>query len=78
MPMAGLYGEGFGWLCLLMVMLAAIGGVGMVVLRGRHQRLPQLSRDPLDMARERYAEGKLSKAEFEVLASDLLKTERHP
>lgn len=74
-------GWGLGWVFPLL-------GMGMMVLVGwalftrvmnGHPRssLNVPSSNPLDMARERYAQGLISKPEFERVVEDLLHTEHH-
>ncbi len=75
--------SGWGW-----AWTFPLWGMGMMVLAGwvlstrvmnRHpwDSSKRPDSDPLDQARERYAQGLISKSEFERLVEDLLHTEHH-
>ena len=79
-------GWGLGWVFPLFG-LGMMGLVGWALFtRGMDGQQPSSlnapSADPLDLARERYAQGLISKPEFETLVEELLRTEhqdpRHP
>ena len=60
---------GGGWMFILWIFLIAfiIWGVIKLTQRGGSES----KRDPLDIAKERYARGEISKEEFEQLKRDL-------
>ncbi|PSR19986.1 MAG: hypothetical protein C7B45_17200 [Sulfobacillus acidophilus] len=78
MPM--MMGGGGGWAFLLwgVVMLAGLGWVvrryGLAKLLPDRRHRP--AADPLALARERYAQGLITKQEFEDVVHHLLNTER--
>ena len=78
MPM--MMGGGGGWVVLLWGVLG-IAGLGWVVSRytltnRRHDSGHRVTADPLALARERYAQGLMTKQEFEDVVHHLLDTER--
>lgn len=71
---------GFPWIFPLVGMgIVIVGGWAVIShLMNRHREGGEravLPERPLDSARERYAQGRISKAEFERIVEDLLSTE---
>ena len=73
-----MYYDGFGWLWMLLWMAALVIIIGLVVWaviaatrRGGGHDITT-SRTPLDIAKERYARGEITREEFEQLKRDLL------
>lgn len=81
MPMMmGVFGVGWWWVFPLAGLVMMAGMLGVVVPRILRQSShrgnePPPPRDPLVLARERYAEGRISKSELDDLVQALLKTE---
>lgn len=65
-----MYGNDWGWEVLMMILwllfFIVIAIVVVRLLNGTRQRV-----DPLDISKERYAKGELTKEEFEQLKKDL-------
>jgi uncharacterized membrane protein len=79
MPM--MIGGGWVWIFPLvgMMMMGTVGVIVFTQVINGHRRDASKTPppDPLDLARERYAQGLISKSEFEKLVGDLVRTE-HP
>ncbi|MBC8276073.1 MAG: SHOCT domain-containing protein [Chloroflexi bacterium] len=64
----------FGWLVMLAfwggIIVLVVWGIKKLVERGSGLDITQ-KRDPLDIAKERYAKGDISKKEFERIKKDL-------
>ena len=60
---------GGAWMLIFWGGLIALIVWGITKLSGRGDSTPK--RDPLDVAKERYAKGEISKGEFEQLKEDL-------
>ena len=58
----------FGWIIILGLI---IWGIVVLVRRGSTTSGTSQKRDPLEIARERYARGEISKEEFEEIKKDL-------
>ncbi len=75
------FGDGMGWWMMfggiLMVLLwgviiaLVVWGVNRLTGRGGSGSTTPEKRDPLDIAKERYARGEISKEEFEQIKKDL-------
>ena len=80
--MMGFGGGGWWWVVPVTGMLMMAGVIGVVLPRilrqSSHVTNEKPSPDPLAVARERYAEGRISKSEFDDLVQVLLKTEEDP
>lgn len=69
-------GEGWGWGILMVVLwLAFFAVMATVVIRllRSHDSGTLRKSDPLDIAKERYAKGEITKADYEQLKKDLSK-----
>ena len=62
-----------GWMVIIWVVIIAliVWGVIVLVRRGTSVSDTPQKRDPLDIARERYARGEITKEEFEEIKKDL-------
>jgi len=62
-----------GWMVIIWVVIIALIVWGVIVLVRRGSSTPDAAqkRNPLDIARERYAKGELSKEEFEQIKKNL-------
>ena len=77
--MDGQYGGwGFGMMLMSMLFVVAVVIGAIYLLRGRsnqpqqhHQQQHNHHRDPLDIVKERYAKGDITKEQFEVIKKDL-------
>ena len=63
------------WLLVLAVIIAAVGGLGGVLNRERHEsdaasQLPT-SKSPQDVLRDRYARGEISQDEYQQMQATL-------
>lgn len=73
--------EGMGWWMLfgglwmlvfwILVIALIVWGVRKLVEHGDSKSRPSEKRDPLEIAKERYAKGEISKEEFEQIKKDL-------
>lgn len=67
--------DGYGWLSLLMMLLIWGAIIGLVIYAIRaftqHRSTGSGHRDPLDIARERYAKGEISKEELADIRKEL-------
>ena len=63
-------GYGFGWVIGLIVLVVLIWLVVKVVSQNHKLNKPDI-KTPLDVLKDRYAKGEISKAEFEEKKSDL-------
>ena len=64
-----------GWMIIVWVVIIALIIWGVVALVRRGSSTPDTSqkRDPLDIAKERYAKGEITKEEFEEIRKNLSK-----
>jgi putative membrane protein len=62
-----------GWMIIVWVLILAliVWGVIALVKRGSSTSDTSQKHDPLDIAKERYAKGEISKEEFEQIKKDL-------
>ncbi len=62
-----------GWMMIFWVVIIAliVWGIIALVKRGTSTSDTPQKRDPLDIAKERYAKGEISKEEFEQIKKDL-------
>ncbi len=62
-----------GWMMIFWVVIIAliVWGVIVLVKRGSSTSDTSQKHDPLDIAKERYAKGEISKEEFEQIKKDL-------
>jgi len=65
------FGMGFGWM--ISLILIAVG-IWFVIRLNQNQnnKGDSLDQDPLEIVKNRYARGEISKAEFERMKNDLL------
>ncbi|MCY0865709.1 MAG: SHOCT domain-containing protein [Sulfobacillus sp.] len=68
------------WWVIPVVMMAGLGGFTAIMLtRVAHRpdlpRISPMRTDPLEIARERYAQGLISQEEFDALVDRLVRTE---
>jgi len=65
------FGMGFGWI--ISLILIAVG-IWFVIRLNQNQnnKGDSLDQDPLEIVKNRYARGEISKAEFERMKNDLL------
>lgn len=65
------FGMGFGWI--ISIILIAVG-IWVVIRLNQNQnnKGDSLDQDPLEILKNRYARGEISKAEFERMKNDLL------
>lgn len=65
------FGMGFGWI--ISLILIAVG-IWFVIRLNQNQnnKGDSLDQDPLEIVKNRYARGEISKAEFERMKKDLL------
>ncbi len=76
MPMTmGIAGSMFAWILGIVAATAAVGIAMQRWLTGMSGGRPRDVADPLTTARERYARGDISKAEFDQIAERLVQTE---
>ena len=79
-PMPMMMGGGGGWAFLFwgVLVLAGLGGVvwRYMLAKFRPGNGHLLASDPMELARERYAQGLMTKQEFEDVVQHLLHTER--
>lgn len=69
----GNWGWGLFMMLFWLLVLALIAYFGVRLLRNHEQHNTPQSRDPLDIAKERYAKGEIDKEQFEQLKKDLTK-----
>ena len=64
-----------GWMIIVWIIIIAliVWGVVALVRRGSSASDASPKRDPLDIARERYAKGEITKEEFEEIKKNLSK-----
>ena len=69
--MDGIFGMGFGWMIWLIIIVVIVWVVFQFKgdSRGHYYKT---SESPLDILKKRYAEGELTKEEFERLKKDIL------
>ena len=62
-----------GWMIIFWIVIVALVAWGVIALARREGSAPGSSpnRHPLDIARERYAKGEISKEEFEEIKKNL-------
>ena len=70
--------DGMGWWMVFWMVLfwgaivtLVVWGVKKLTERGRSESSTSEKRDPLDIAKERYARGEISREEFEQIKKDL-------
>jgi putative membrane protein len=68
----GMLFSGLLWLVVLVaVIVLAVWGVRKLTERGESESKTDAKRDPLEITKERYAKGEISKEEFEQIKKDL-------
>ena len=64
-------GMGFGWLFGLIVLILVIWAVTRGINAGHHSSTPVEKKSALDILKERYARGEISKEEFQEKKHDI-------
>jgi len=64
------YGDWFGWIIGFIILITIIGLVVKVVNQKNKLNRP-ITKSPLDVLKDRYAKGEISKIEFEEKRSDI-------
>lgn len=70
------YGMGFGgWMMILWIVIVGliVWGIVALIRRGSSKSNGTEDKTPLDIVKERYAKGEISKEEFERIKKDLTK-----
>jgi putative membrane protein len=72
--MMGPYMFGGGWMIIVWIVIVGLIVWGVIALtrRGSSRSESGANRTPLDIARERYAKGEITKEEFEHIKKDLM------
>jgi len=65
------YGNWFGWIIGLIILFVIIGLV-VKVMNQKNKLSRPVTKSPLDVLKDRYAKGEISKVEFEEKRSDIL------
>ena len=69
--MNGFGGMGFGWLIWIVILGVIIWAIVQVTNRNNKHKGQDTGESPLDVLKKRYANGEISKEEFEKIKKDL-------